>query len=87
MKAHLERSLKKLAGLGDDEEIIPEGVEPGESGGFIVPDFKKDIRDTINKRLIDQAAYIVYREQTVSKFIICTRYSTDLTFRTLIRIN
>ena len=59
--------MMRLAGLCDGEELLPEGVEPGERDGNIIPDFKNDVRFSVNKRLIAQAAYIVYRDQTVSK--------------------
>lgn len=60
----------------DDDDDDSEGGTNGTNGTngaddddvLALPDFKKDITDETNKQLIDQAAFLIYKEQTVSAF-------------------
>ncbi|KAL5485640.1 hypothetical protein ACEPAI_6681 [Sanghuangporus weigelae] len=62
--AHIDKQMRTLAGLENDERVLPKDATPGEEGGHIIPDFKKEVVDSINKRLISQAAFLVYTQQT-----------------------
>lgn len=56
----------------DDEDNASE-VNDDEDDDFSFPDFTKDVTDGANKRLIAQAAYLVYKQQTVSVSFVDTK--------------
>ncbi|KAL5485862.1 hypothetical protein ACEPAI_6904 [Sanghuangporus weigelae] len=63
-KAHIDKKMKSLTGLGDGKSFLPEGSVPCDSGDLIIPDFKKEVGDDINKRLIGQTSFLAYKDQT-----------------------
>ncbi|KAL5482973.1 hypothetical protein ACEPAI_9568 [Sanghuangporus weigelae] len=63
-KTHIDKKMKSLTGLVDGESFLPEGSVPCDSGDLIIPDFKKEVGDDINKRLIGQTSFLVYKDQT-----------------------